>query len=326
MDPVQRIELAYNNVYLAENSAGRVLVDAGPDYLGARAALADAVGDRALGLVVATHGHVDHAGLGRWWQERGVPVALAAADAPLARSPHFIDIRQLEVMRAFMEGCGAPPDVRAEALAALERRRAWALRMAAEPDYPPPGSQPRWPSGLRYEAFEPDVIANDGDLLGGLRVRACPGHTPGNLVLVDEREGWLFSGDQLLPDITPTPAVQPDTAPGGGRFRSLPAFVDSLRRLQEMQFTRCFPGHGEPFDGVAGTIAANLAAVEERSARVYGELRSAGPDCAYALSRRLYPRALRRRFWQIISTVQGHLDLLEAEGRVVNRGGSYEAR
>lgn len=133
-------------------------------------------------------------------------------------------------------------------------------------------------------------------------------------------DGHLFSGDQLLPDITPTPSIQVAPKPwgvAGWRFRSLPHFVDSLKVLDAMRFSRCWPGHGEPFENVNETIAANLAQIEERMAKVLAALREAGPTPVYALAERLYPRALQRRFWQIIATVQGHLDLLERDGAAI---------
>jgi hypothetical protein len=49
---------------------------------------------------------------------------------------------------------------------------------------------------------------------------------------------------------------------------------------------------------------------------VYESLRAGGEATLYGLAERLYPRALRRRFWQIIPTVLGHLDLLEDRGMV----------
>ena len=68
------------------------------------------------------------------------------------------------------------------------------------------------------------------------------------------------------------------------------------------------------------------AQLEERTARVLAELRAAGECTLYELCERLYPRALRRRFWQIASTVQGHLDLLEARGAAHAIAGRYRAR
>ena len=70
MCAVRRVELAYNNVYVVEAQDARVLVDTGPDYRGAFEFLRAKVGQRVPSVVVATHGHVDHAGLGAQWQRR----------------------------------------------------------------------------------------------------------------------------------------------------------------------------------------------------------------------------------------------------------------
>jgi glyoxylase-like metal-dependent hydrolase (beta-lactamase superfamily II) len=161
-------------------------------------------------------------------------------------------------------------------------------------------------------------------LPAGLKVLACPGHTPGNLVLVQENEGWLFSGDQLLPHITPTPGLQL-AAGSAARFRSLPAFVRSLESLLTLDLVRCFPGHGEAFDDPAAVIRSNLSAIEARTEKVYEEMRSRGPCRVFALCERLYPMAARKRFWQILPTVVGHLDLLEDRGLVGEAEGLWHA-
>jgi glyoxylase-like metal-dependent hydrolase (beta-lactamase superfamily II) len=387
----QRIRLAYNNVYLVSGSDGSVLIDTGPDYEGAFAAIRGELA-AAPTVVVATHGHSDHAGLGAAWQRLGVPVALGTADHHLARVHGLADPGEFALLAGFVRGSGAPADVAAEALAGLERRRAANLRPASEP-YPPAGKPPRWPTGLRFEPFDPHPLTPSGlevaeglpeaaaglrltvapspptsspralgegaepntsdcnphtgprpylppagageggrggdpaagILPAGLRVVASPGHTPGNVVLVQEAEGWLFSGDQLLPEITPTPAIQGDPARPGARFRSLPAFRDSLRALSQLTFTRCYPGHGEPFDNVGEVIQANLDAIDQRSERVLAALRESGPSQLYGLCEALYRRAAGRRFWQIAPTVLGHLDVLEAEGLVTERDGIFDA-
>lgn len=319
------MRLAYNTIYVLDGSAGRVLIDAGPDYAGAAALIDEALGRALPEVVIATHGHLDHAGLARHWQERGVPVAMAAADAHLARGPRSGEAAPAQLAR-FVDECGAPVDVRTEMLAALARRRAWAVASAREEVHPPAGRDGRWPTGLRYRHFEADIPLHGDGELAGVEALACPGHTPGNFVVIDRSEGWLFSGDQLLPDATPTPAIQ--ARAGGGeewRFRSLPAFVASLESLAAMSFSRCFPGHGEPFDDVAGVIAANLGQVEQRCTRVMARLRGAGPETAYGVGEQLYPRALRRRPWQILGTVQGQLDVLEDRGQVRREGGRYQS-
>jgi predicted ArsR family transcriptional regulator len=77
---------------------------------------------------------------------------------------------------------------------------------------------------------------------------------------------------------------------------------------------------------VAAVIDANLAQAEQRTERVREELVSHSGATLYQLAEALYPRALRKRFWQIIATVQGHLDVLEEEGLAVVDAGRWAPR
>lgn len=313
MPTVQRIALAYNNVYAVRQGAEVLLIDTGPDYRGAGDTIKAAIDGPTPALTVATHGHLDHAGLGAWWQRRGVPVALHAWDAHFARGGQSSD-EEFRQLACFVRECGAPPDVEAEALGSLEARFRWAREAANADSYRAAGRDARWPTGLRYEPFTPDLLFEgpSSELPHGGQFLHMPGHTPGNGVAWYAAEGWLFSGDQLLPEITPTPGIQAAHVPGRPwRFRSLPEFVASLRKARALGASRCYPGHGDPFDNVNEVIDANLAQVEQRNEKLLRLLRLNGARSLYAMAEELYPRALRRRFWQIISTVQGHLDILE---------------
>lgn len=310
---VERVRLAYNNLYLVEDADELVVIDTGPDYHGAREIILHALAGRVPVLVVATHGHLDHAGLGGWWHARGVPVLLGAEDLAYARGTDF----EFEPLARYVETCGAPPLVAAEAVDGLRQRLQWHDHLRHAEGWAP-SRDGRWPTQLRYAPFEPDRLVDaDIALPAGLALRIAPGHTPGNLVVVHDNERWLFSGDQLLPDITPTPAIQ---FHNGERFASLPRFLDSMRALRDGAFVRCFPGHGEPFEDVSVAVAANLSQAEDRAARLLEALRHGGPATPYEAAERLYPRALRRRFWQIIATVQGHLDVLAEAGTVAFDG------
>jgi glyoxylase-like metal-dependent hydrolase (beta-lactamase superfamily II) len=313
---VQAIPLAYNTVYLVHTDGNRVLIDTGPDYLGATEVLGSALAGETPHLVIATHAHSDHAGLARWWQGRGVRVGIGADDARLVRAPHFSEPGEFDAFANYVAAAGAPSGLQPDLIRGLEGRRQ-TVRHAATADRHPAGRPTdRWPTGLRFLPFDPGQLLDDGAAIAPrLRVIACPGHTPGNLVVVAEGDGLLFSGDQLLPDITPTPGVQfVPSGDGWARFPSLPQFVASLERLRRLDLTRCYPGHGQPFDDVATVIDQNLAQVEQRTERVLTELRDAGEARVHALAERLYPRALQRRWWQIVATIQGHLDLLAERG------------
>lgn len=317
---VQRVQLAYNNVYIVDDEDARVLVDTGPDFPGAFETIIEALAGRMPGAVVATHGHIDHASLGAAWRAHGIPVYVGEQDLPLCTAAPITRDEEFEGMVGWLKQSGAPDELCAETLAALIARRQ-KLHMVYQPDagYEPPVARGNWPTPLRFRPFKGIPIGERRlPEMPGLLVIPAPGHTPGNLVLLHD-DGTLFSGDQLLPDITPTPAIQGRTrsAPGQDwRLRSLPLFIASLERLLNLSVTRCYPGHGDPFETVRATIQQNLDQVADRSAKVLAALDEEGPGTLYELGMRLYPRALQRRFWQICSTLQGNLDLLEASGKV----------
>ena len=108
------------------------------------------------------------------------------------------------------------------------------------------------------------------------------------------------------------------------RLASLPRFLESLERLSGMHFSHCWPGHGEPFSDVSRVIAENIAQIEQRTGRFQQLLAERGRANVYELCEAAYPRALRRRFWQIVATAQGHLDILEERGLARQTDGSYE--
>ena len=317
MATVQAIELTYNRLYLVESGGVRVLIDAGPDYAGAWDELQRHLAGKQPDIVIATHAHSDHAGLGRQWQEAGVPVWLHGDDHRVVASHPLHDEIELQGFERYLNTSGAPLELRAETLAGLRQRRQWAIDAATRDEHPPARPGSRWPTGLRMRPFVADP---DHPAIGeaGLEIIHCPGHTPGNVVVVHREQGLLFSGDQLLPNITPTPGIQMRPLPGGGweRFRSLPAYVDSLRRLSTTDVERCFPGHGGEILNPLELVAENLRGIEERSARVLEAVQAEPEATVYAVSRAIYPKALERRFWQIVATVQGHLDLLTAEGTI----------
>ncbi|MCY3637985.1 MAG: MBL fold metallo-hydrolase [Chloroflexi bacterium] len=93
-----------------------------------------------------------------------------------------------------------------------------------------------------------DCLVTEGDLIpiaGGIRALYTPGHTPGSVCYLLEREGLLFSGDTIFA--------------GHGRVsRSLPflgtdtaQYRQSVERLATMDFDILCGGHGEPLVGGA---------------------------------------------------------------------------
>jgi len=75
-------------------------------------------------------------------------------------------------------------------------------------------------------------LVEDGELFGSLRCIATPGHIPGHFSFLDERDGTLFAGDELV---------------GVGRLAVCgwtPLALSSARRLLDYPIQRFACGHG----------------------------------------------------------------------------------
>ena len=98
----------------------------------------------------------------------------------------------------------------------------------------------------------------DGDVLdlGGreLEIIALPGHTPGSIAVLDEKNRRLFSGDP----------VQDGRIFMFGACREMHAYVHSLHRLEKMTglFDEIYPSHGSC--PVSPALIPKLAAAAEQ--------------------------------------------------------------
>lgn len=90
---------------------------------------------------------------------------------------------------------------------------------------------------------EPDQVVTDGDRipLGETRwldVLYTPGHESSHICLRDSLTGILFSGDHILPRITPVIMVDDEGADVLGQY------LTSLQRLIELEVGLTYPAHG----------------------------------------------------------------------------------
>ncbi len=89
----------------------------------------------------------------------------------------------------------------------------------------------------------PDFVVDDGDTLslgGGrsLEVLHTPGHDPSHICLRDSLSGVVFSGDHVLPRISPVIMFDEDFAD------TLGDYLVSLRRLHAIPIGLTYPAHG----------------------------------------------------------------------------------
>lgn len=260
------LPIRFTYAYLIDAARGPVLIDPGASGRGAQAALeagfaAAGVSLDALRGIVVTHYHFDHwegaddlaARTGAWigigeheqrWIDRLEPDQLHA-DAAAAR------------FRAH----GAPVD-RAEAFAAVEDYRFTRLHV------------------------EPTHRLRDGALLPvpgeRLRVLWTPGHSPGHICLYDEKRELLFSGDHVLPRITPHVALNPFGSPD-----PLGQYLGSLVALRPYAGAEVLPAHEYRFSGLQTRLDQLAAGIEERLDEV-AAVNDADPDAsAWDIAQRL---------------------------------------
>ncbi|MFE7165983.1 MBL fold metallo-hydrolase [Streptomyces sp. NPDC057616] len=261
--PIPDNPLGHTLVYVVDTDRGPVLVDTGWDDPDSWQTLAEglaACGTSAGEIhgVVITHHHPDHHGLsGKVREASGAWIAMHAADTAIVRRTRDTRPgRWFSYMAAKLTAAGAPEEHVAP------------LRDAA-PRPALPGLSPALP--------DREIVPGELLDLPGRRLRAIwtPGHTPGHVCLHLEEEhpagrqgrlaghGRLFSGDHLLPEITPHIGLYED--PDDATVTDpLGDYLDSLERVGRLAPAEVLPAHQHTFSDAAARVRELLDHHEER--------------------------------------------------------------
>jgi glyoxylase-like metal-dependent hydrolase (beta-lactamase superfamily II) len=305
--PIPENPLHYVLSYVLEADGGLVLVDVGwndPgsfEALGAGLAELGATFADVTGMLV-THIHPDHYGLaGRVREESGAWIALHGLDAGQIRGRYSEVDRLIEDNVVWLTAAGAPAedvDVLSDAGAELQR-----YVLVAQPD--------------RIVADQDRI-----DLGGGrvLDVVHTPGHTQGHVCLYDAPARLLFSGDHVLPRISPNVGYHPLSSED-----PLADFLASLEKVAGLDAELALPGHEWRFGDVAER-ARELAAHHAARLAEVCSLLDGGARTSWEVSRRLtwsrpfdtLPPVTRRA---ALSEAMAHLVHLASRGDVVRRPG-----
>jgi glyoxylase-like metal-dependent hydrolase (beta-lactamase superfamily II) len=251
MLPIDLPGLGHVNCYVLQDERGLALVDPGLADGVSHSVLTERLADvgldvRRVHTVVVTHSHFDHyGGISRLHVlDTVLPVEVighssfgigwrGAYDAVLEDE----DSGNL-VERSFREI--------AELSVQLVRETSWGTTT----DPFPAELLFQWSEGIDVVDVlrPPDITTtvDDGDVirLGGHEwaVIHTPGHCDDHICLWNEELGVLFSGDHVLPTITPHISGLSD------HNDPLQVFFDSLERVEQLEgATTVLPAHGDPF-------------------------------------------------------------------------------
>lgn len=158
--------------------------------------------------------------------------------------------------------------------------------------------------------FRPDILLADGEAIAGdgwtLRTVPTPGHASNHLAFWFEEEHALFSGDHVMGWST-TVVAPPDG--------DMLAYLDSLRRVIDLDPAIIWPTHGPPITETRPFLAAYLNHRLERESQVLARL-AAGDRRIRDMTPVLYA-AVEPRLWPAASlSIWAHLIALEKQGRV----------
>ncbi|WP_319004380.1 MBL fold metallo-hydrolase [Natrinema amylolyticum] len=282
---------------------GLTVLDPGPatqeayeELTGALARLGYRIAD--IERVLITHPHMDHFGLAQRLVEESGAAVLAHEDAVSHLSdPIGYFEREQEYFRPFLISMGMPTEIVETVL-----------------ELPEPYTEYQAPVTVTRE-----VTAGDGIDVGvDLACVSTPGHAPGSLCYLAAADDVIFTGDHVLPDITPNPLLT--LAPGSDneRTRSLPTYLESLRQVLDIDVTVGYGGHGDPIPALQERARATIAHHHDRKERIADLVADSEPTTAYQIMKDMFPDLPATEMFPGMSEVIGHLDLLEDENQVVH--------
>jgi glyoxylase-like metal-dependent hydrolase (beta-lactamase superfamily II) len=291
------------NCYLIEGEP-LTLIDAGPRSdrsLAELESLVEATGHRIedIGLVVATHQHIDHIGLISTVVKRS-GAEVAALDLAVKRLAEFGSNSEAEdnLAVSLMLSHGISPDI-ANTLRSLS---------TTYRDY-----------GDAVQVTRPLPEGSTLELSGrSLEVLHRPGHSPSDTVFWDHERRMAFGGDHLLSHISSNPLISRPLDGSPGRTRSLVNYNESLAATREMPIDLMLSGHGDPITDHIDLIDRRMAAQERRLEKIEGII-AARPRTAHAVAEEIWGNVAVTQAFLTLSEVIGHTDILQDQGRVLER-------
>ncbi|MCV7226493.1 MBL fold metallo-hydrolase [Mycolicibacterium komossense] len=305
--PLPLRDLREVNVYAILGEDGVTLVDSGWADDASETVLVEALArlgfaPHDVARVVVTHHHWDHYSRAIDWQRRyGTTVMIGREER------HSIE--------AFDERTCTYPVQAQQLIAAGATELAETIAAFPLETYErnvPYGPADVWlEDGIHIDCGGVDPVA-----------RSTPGHTRGHIVYEDRRSRLAFTGDHILPRITPSIALerQPEELP-------LRSYLASLKLFLDLPDATMLPAHGAVTESVKARAEQLLEHHRDRLEQAR-ELVAAGNSTAYQVARQMRWTRHERTIDELgavhgmtaILEVLAHLELLVTQGALERTG------
>jgi glyoxylase-like metal-dependent hydrolase (beta-lactamase superfamily II) len=226
--PLPVPDLSHINTYLVRGDEGCLLVDTGwntdESFDSLKEQLAElGIEGREISQIVITHAHPDHYGLaGKIKSLFGTTLYFHHLEKDFIET-RYVNMEELiQELGQWLQRNGVPP----EWLAELQKASLPMLKFVT----------PTMPDTTLYGG----ETITCGDF--NFEVMPTPGHAPGHICLYEPDKKILFSGDHILPTITPHVGLHPQSG-----ANPLGDYLDSLERLKKLEVKFVLPGHEQPF-------------------------------------------------------------------------------
>jgi glyoxylase-like metal-dependent hydrolase (beta-lactamase superfamily II) len=294
---------AHVNIYLVRGTEGYLLIDSGWNTDDSLATLNQSLAEigtdiKDISRILVTHVHPDHYGMaGRIRRLSGARLLMHDIERGFI-SPRYMDMEELlHQTDTLLTANGVPHEV-------MVRLRDATVGL-----------------GQYIDPAFPDASLHHGQVITtGLFTFTTlwtPGHSSGHICLYEPDRKILFSGDHILPTITPNISVNPQSIEN-----PLGRYLQSLQEMRNLDVELTLPGHDVPFKGYRGRIDEILEHHEQRNLEILKALDNMSRT-TYEIAREI-TWGDRSRWTDLpdfhkrmaVFETLAHLEMMAAEGRL----------
>lgn len=289
------------NAYLIKGESGYTIIDTGLHNEADLTAWEQAQEEfkwswQDVEKIVLTHYHPDHYGLAGLLQEKtGAPVFISKTDYEQAQVFFARESDMPETMANFFSMHGLPAEWAVQIPEHLRSFHNW-VEPHPSPTFLEGGQK------IRLGDYEYDIYHT-------------PGHADGHLCFYDPKRKILFSGDFLLPKITPNISLWPNCNPN-----PLSVYLETLNKMKNVKVERVFPAHGPMFTFYQERIEGLFKHHQERLTRIKNFIKENWRVTAYDVCMKLFGTNLtihNLRF--ALSETLAHLEFLRLNEEVASQ-------